>query len=152
MSRRLTQNLLVTLITLATTACGAGAASPTAGTIVGASLSSAQSASGAGAAVPTLTLGAFGNADGPGVSVAAAEAHAGAKPQLVNGILLKQADGTVWICEGLTASTPPDCEEPRLRVENRAVDDQTFAGGEGLQAAGGVRWLEQAQLFGVVRL
>jgi len=70
---------------------------------------------------------------------------------LVNGILLREADGTVWLCEVLLTSSPPQCAEPRLLVENWLPEDQTFVNGGGLHEAGGVRWVDQVQLFGVVR-
>jgi hypothetical protein len=105
---------------------------------------------GAGSAA-TITLGAFGNADGPGGSISEALANAGVGPQLVNGILLRGVDGTVWLCEALATSSPPDCAQPRLLVVNWLQEDQTFVNGEGLHEIDGVRWVEHAQLYGVVR-
>ena len=100
----------------------------------------------------TLTLGNFGQADGPGLSVKDAIAKSGVEPLLVNGILLKAADGTTWLCPALATSAPPRCAEPRLQVKNwvQPPDDQTFVSGEGLHDAAGVRWIERMQLFGVV--
>ena len=93
-----------------------------------------------------------GDADGPGVSISDAVANAGIGPQLVNGILLRAVDGSVWLCEAMLMSTSPapQCAEPRLLVAGRAPEDQTLANGEGLHEAGGVRWIEDVQLFGVV--
>jgi hypothetical protein len=102
-------------------------------------------------AAATITLGAFGDADGPGISVTGALANAGVGPQLVNGILLKEVDGTIWLCEALLTSSPPDCAEPRLLVVNWAQEDQTFVNDVGLHEMDGVRWVEHAQLYGVVR-
>jgi len=99
----------------------------------------------------TLTLINGVEADGPGTSVSDALAHVGVEPQLVNGIVLREADGAVWMCEVLLESSPPQCAEPRLRVGNWLPEDQTFANGEGLHEANGVRWVEKVQLFGVVR-
>lgn len=105
-----------------------------------------------GQADATLTLGNFGQADGPGMSVKDAIATSGVEPLLVNGILLKAADGTIWLCPALATSAPPRCAEPRLLVKNwlQPPDDQTFVSGEGLHEAAGVRWIERMQLFGVV--
>jgi len=114
-------------------------------------VSSAQATSGQGDA--TLTLGDFGQADGPGLSVKDAIATSGVEPLLVNGILLKAADGTIWLCPALATSAPPRCAEPRLLVKTSLQgppDDQTFVSGEGLHEAAGVRWIEHMQLFGVV--
>ena len=87
-----------------------------------------------------------------GLSVKDAIATSGVEPLLVNGILLKAADGTIWLCPALATSAPPRCAEPRLLVKNwlEAPDDQTFVSGEGLHEAAGVRWIERMQLFGVV--
>jgi len=106
----------------------------------------------AGAAHATLTLGPFGEADGPGGSVGDAVANAGTLGrQLVNGILLTEVDGTVWLCDTLLTSTPPDCAEPRLLVVNLPPETPTDAGGVGHHEVGGVRWQDHVQLFGDVR-
>ena len=106
-----------------------------------------------GKAIATLTWDpSLGTADGPGVSVSEAIANAGgAEPLLVNGILLREADGTVWLCQVLQASAPPRCAEPRLLVVYRPPDDQVFVDGPGLHVADGVSWVEQIQRFGMVR-
>jgi hypothetical protein len=136
----------------------AAVASPTPSPTSGATPTSAPSpTSGAwttsGQPDATLTLGDFGQADGPGLSVKDSIAKSGVEPLLVNGILLKAADGTIWLCLALATSAPPRCAEPRLLVKNwvQAPDDQTFVSGEGLHDAAGVRWIERMQLFGVVR-
>lgn len=149
MARR--QWLLVLLISFATlnAACGAGATgitpNPTPSAVASAPTTS-------GPADATLTLGNFGQADGPGLSVKDAIATSGVEPLLVNGILLKAADGTIWLCPALATSAPPRCAEPRLLVKNwvQPPDDQTFVSGEGLHDVAGVRWIERMQLFGVV--
>jgi hypothetical protein len=132
-------------------------ASPTPSPTPGATLTSTPGptpspATTSGQANATLTLGNFGQADGPGLSVKDAIAKSGVEPLLVNGILLKAADGTIWLCPALATSAPPRCAEPRLLVKNwlQPPDDQTFVSGEGLHEAAGVRWIERMQLFGVV--
>jgi hypothetical protein len=160
------QRLLFLLVLLAalTAACGAGASSvttnptptPSAAASGAPPTSAPTPTSGApttsGQADATLTLGNFGQADGPGSSVKDAIAQPGVEPQLVNGILLKAADGTIWLCTALAASAPPRCAEPRLLVENwvQPPDDQTFVSGDRLHEDAGVRWIERMQLFGVV--
>ena len=86
------------------------------------------------------------------MSVKDAIAKSGIEPLLVNGILLKAADGTIWLCPALATSAPPRCAKPRLLVKNwvQPPDDQTFVRGEGLHEAAGVHWIEGMQLFGVV--
>jgi hypothetical protein len=129
------------------------APTPTAGATPTTAPSSTPSATMTGVqADATITLGNFGQADGPGWTVKHAIARAGIEPLLVNGILLKAADGTLWLCPALSTSVPPRCAEPRLLVKNwiPAPDDQTFVSGEGLHASAGARWIERMQLFGVV--
>ena len=105
--------------------------------------------------IRTITMGPFGNADGPGLSVTEAMALAGTQPLLVNGALLKEADGTAWLCEAFPVLSPPRCAEPRLRVVDSLpagspVEDHTFDAGPGVHEADGVRWVEHVQLYGIV--
>jgi hypothetical protein len=79
-------------------------------------------------------------------------AYRGGYPQLVNGTLLRDADGRVWLCEALSKSFPPQCAEPRLLVLHMSPEDQAFVNDPGLHVAGAVRWVERVQLFGFVRL
>ena len=112
----------------------------------------------------TITLGDFGIADGPGESIVSAIANAGAEPRLVNGTMLKEADGTVWLCEAVSDSSPRECDEPRLLVTNYPEDHVVVDGEDyysvfardqpgivDLQEEDGVRWVEEQQLFGIVR-
>jgi hypothetical protein len=148
MAQRQLRFVFITLIAAATAACAASAAgtvpipTPTA-------VRSASPPSGVSSAA-TLTLGDFGDADGPGISVSDAIAYVGGEPLLVNGILLRTADGTVWLCEVLQNSSPPQCSEPGLHVVHWPPEDQTFVNGDGLHVAGDVRWVDHVQLFGVV--
>ena len=140
------------LIAAAAAACGVGAPSQAPSAIPNAASSpNPSSLTVSGETIATLTLGNFGEADGPGESVRDAIAHAGVEPRLVNGILLRQVDGTVWLCEALLQASPPDCAAPRVLVKNWLSGDQTFATGQGAHEANGVRWVEKVQLFGVVR-
>ncbi len=160
--------VLLTSIAVLTAGCGAG----TTGVSPNLTPSAASSATPAAVASPPpsqtpisspsgpttgqasrITLGDFGQADGPGLSVEDAIAKPGTEPMLVNGILLKAADGTIWLCTALATSAPPRCAEPRLLVKSSLPpppDDETFVSAEGLHEAAGVRWIEPMQLFGVV--
>jgi hypothetical protein len=147
--------VFIVLIAVTTAACRAGAASgvpsPTPTAVTSAVSSPTPTPpTPSQAATATLRLQASSNADGPGISVAEALAYVGVEPLLVNGILLKTADGTIWLCGVLQQSSPPQCAEPRLLVENGTLEDQTFINGAGLQFSGGVRWVDHVQLFGVV--
>ena len=143
---------LSTLMTAVIGACGGGSPSLALPMIPNAASGPTPSSPTVGGeSTGTLTLGNFGEADGPGESVRDAIANAGVEPRLVNGILLGQVDGKVWLCEALRDVSPPDCAAPRLLVRNWLSGDQTFATGQGVHEANGVRWLEKVQLFGVVR-
>jgi hypothetical protein len=140
------------LIAAAAAACGGGAPSEAPIAIPSAASSpNPSSPTVSGETIATLTLGNFGEADGPGESVRDAIANAGVEPRLVNGILLRQVDGKVWLCEALRDVPPRDCAAPRLFVQNWLSGDQTFAIGQGVHEANGVRWVDKVQLFGVVR-
>lgn len=104
-----------------------------------------------GRSTATITLEPGVEADGPGESISVALVNADIGPQLVNGILLRAVDGAVWLCEVVLTSSPPQCAEPRLLVTNRAQVDSAFGNGEPFQEADGVRWVENVQLFGIVR-
>jgi hypothetical protein len=83
---------------------------------------------------------------GPGVSVSEAIADAPTERVLVNGWLLIDGFGNVWLCEALLESIPPRFGGARLRVEG--YPDATSAD---FQEADGVRWLpDSIQLFGSV--
>ena len=119
--------------------------------------SSAQPSASPVADVRTITIVGGVEADGPGETVSEAMANAGVEPRLVNGALLKEVDGTTWLCEAFPVSPPPQCVEPRLRVENSQpkpegspVEDNTFDAGPGVHEANGVRWVERVQLYGIV--
>jgi hypothetical protein len=101
----------------------------------------------------TFTMVDGVSAGGPGVSIADAIANANNEPVLVNGVLLMDPDGTIWLCESLNSSSA-GCGGQRLRVigypEGTADLDLENAGDTGLQEADGVLYFETAQLYGVV--
>jgi hypothetical protein len=117
--------------------------------------SGAPTASEAAIATGTITLPDEGGAvDGPGVSITEALQSASTEPLLVNGILLKDTEGTIWLCESLSDASPRQCTSAQLLVENFPEDAADFdpesADVTGLQEEDGVAWLEDAQLYGVV--
>ncbi len=104
----------------------------------------------------TITLPDEGAAvDGPGISIPEALETAGDEPLLVNGILLQDTEGTIWLCESLTDESPRACADSQLQVENWPEDntatfDPDNADTTGLQEEDGVVWIEDYQAFGVV--
>ena len=77
------------------------------------------------------------------------------EPNLVNGIVLMDEDGVIWLCEALAESVAAILRRaaspgPQLSGGNRG--DWDISTGEliGLQEDGGVLWREVEQYFGVV--
>ena len=91
---------------------------------------------------------------GPGISLAEAIASGATDPTLVNGALLMDLDGTIWLCEALTDDSAPACAGASVRVLNypEATGDWDIANADvtGLKESGGVLYFENAQLYGVV--
>ena len=106
------------------------------------------------AATGTITIVEGGVVDGPGLGISEALDTAGAEPVLVNGILLKDVDGAIWLCESITDASPRTCAGAYLSVENYPADAPEFdpanSGDTGSQEEDGVVWLEDQQLYGTV--
>lgn len=149
MGQQQVQVALVMVLAIAVAACGVGSPSAAPSKVTGAAPTAVPGPS--GRATATITVEAGVEADGPGESISHALADADSRQQLVNGILLRAVDGSTWLCEAPPTSSPPQCSEPRLLVENGALEDSVFVDGDGLHEVDGVRWLENAQLFGTVR-
>lgn len=95
---------------------------------------------------PVLVI-ADGDPDvGSGLSVAQALTHR-ATDDLVSvaGTLFVDADGTVWLCDAIAESFPPQCGGERIVVEGLDLD--TIAN---LETEGGLSWAEGVTLFGSV--
>jgi hypothetical protein len=118
--------------------------------------SASEAASEAPAAAGTITIVAGGVVDGPGLSIPEALDTAGGEPVLVNGTLLLDTEGTIWLCEELSDSSPRACAGEYLRVESypEGADAPEFdpenADVTGSQEEDGVVWLEDQQLYGTV--
>ncbi len=91
---------------------------------------------------------------GPGIGLAEAIASGTADPTLVNGVLLMDLDGAIWLCDSLTDDSTPECAGASVRVLNypEATGDWDIANADvtGLRESGGVLYFESAQLYGVV--
>lgn len=113
------------------------------------------SASAEGQAGTFVVVSIDGVVDGPGLSLAEAVDDADGDPKLVAGVLLMDNDGVIWLCDEVVESSPPECSQPRLRVENYPeggaewnLEDAELTG---LQEADGVRWFDGSRLFGVIQ-
>ena len=147
---------LIALLSLA--ACQPSASesvSPSDGGSSAAPSGSQAASSDAAAPSGTITLAEGAAVDGPGLSIPEALETAGEEPVLVNGILLQETEGTIWLCESLSDGSPRACADSQLQVENWPEDDTaTFdpanADVTGLQEEDGVVWIEDYQAYGVV--
>ena len=146
-------------IALVLAACGTAAPSPTGDPHAG----HPPGASGAtGTPHPSVPEGADGSIElesefilgGNGVRTAEALEVASSQPVLVTGFLLRDVDGGIWFCDALDDSDPPSCASPRLWVWNLPADGAVFAPenaeSTGAQTSGGVTWVPEQQLYGVV--
>ena len=93
-------------------------------------------------------------AGGSGVSVAEAIDVLSTQPVLVSGTVLRDAEGTIWVCDNVFLGSPPRCTSPVLLVLNFPTQpdifDPAIAETVGATTADGVTWLDGHQLFGVV--
>lgn len=151
--RRLTPLLLV----IALAGCG-GAVTSTTFSEVGDTLDTpapTASASGAADEATLMIIEVGGAVDGPGTPIAEAVASAGdGTAKLVNGSLMMDTDGSIWLCDHVEVYNPPQCVWPRLRVENYpeggAEWDLSSADVTGLLEQDGVLWFESSQLYGEI--
>jgi hypothetical protein len=95
---------------------------------------------------PMLVVAEGGPGSGPGMSVAEALTH-GPTDDLVTvtGALFVDADGTIWLCDAIAESFPPQCGGERIVVTGLDLADVPD-----LQEENGVQWAESATLFGSV--
>ena len=94
---------------------------------------------------PVLVISA-GDASGPGLSVADALENRGTDDLVtVGGALFVDPDGTVWLCDAIAESFPPQCGGDRIEV-----DGLDFADVPNLQEENDVRWSESVMLLGSV--
>ena len=87
-----------------------------------------------------------GDAGGPGLSVADALEHQATDDIVtVSGALFVDADGTMWLCDAIAESFPPQCGGDRIEVEGLEPGDVP-----NLQEEQDVRWSESVTLVGSV--
>ena len=91
---------------------------------------------------------------GDGISVGEAIDVASSHPVLVDGIVLRDTEGTIWYCDRLVDDSPPRCSDPQLLVLNFPTDPDLFdpavAETVGATTRDGITWFEGHQLFGIV--
>lgn len=119
-------------------------------------------AHGSGEIHPSTPPGAGGSielvsdfvAGGDGITVGEAIDVASSHPVLVDGIVLRDADGTIWYCDRLVDDSPPRCSDPQLLVLDFPTDPDLFdpavAETVGATTRDGITWLEGHQLYGIV--
>jgi hypothetical protein len=105
-----------------------------------------SSGGGNGSGEPVLVI-ADGDPTEPGMSVADALGHQATDDLVtVSGALFANADGTVYLCDAIAESFPPQCGGDRILVEG--IDDVRDV--PGIQFEGDVGWAEGVTLFGSV--
>jgi len=152
--------LLLALVTIVLAACGS-TGTPSPSTVATASPSTSAAPSDEPSAAPseaaesgTITMVDGVAAGGPGASVAESIAANTGEPMLVNGVLLMDQQGIIWLCDAFAGGGIPSCGDPSLRVigypEDTSDWDMADADVTGLQEAEGVLWFDGAQIFGVI--
>ncbi len=146
-------------IALVLAACGTAAPSPTGDAHA---VHPPGTSGAAGTPHPSVPEGADGSIElesefilgGNGVRTADALEVASSQPVLVTGFLLRDVDGGIWFCDALDDRDPPSCASPRLWVRNLPADGAVFAPenaeSTGAQTSGGVTWVPEQQLYGIV--
>ncbi len=101
----------------------------------------------------TISVVEGGAVGGPGSSVAEALTMGMTEPMLVNGVLFKGSDGTIYLADSVTDPATPTFGDPILEVmhytETEGEWDMANAELLGLQEANGVVYRE-VQLYGIV--
>ena len=101
----------------------------------------------------TISVVEGGAVGGPGSSVAEALTMGMTEPILVNGVLFKGSDGTIYLADSVTDPATPTFGDPILEVahytETEGEWDMANAELLGLQEANGVVYRE-VQLYGIV--
>ena len=102
----------------------------------------------------TITVVQDVSVSGPGGSIADALGAGSTEPYLVNGVIFKDVDGTIYLATSLADAAVPAFGDPILEVlnyyEGGSEWDMQYADLIGLQEANGVLFREGAQIFGVV--
>jgi hypothetical protein len=107
------------------------------------------------APVPSGTLTVIGAAvDGPGEPLSEALAGDLTNPAFVRGVLYLDEDGVVWMADSLLDASVPTFGDVRVMVANHPTDgpmwDMAEAEITGLQEANGIRFYEDAKLYGTI--
>ena len=96
---------------------------------------------------------------GPGGTIAQALANGPTGdeiPTLVNGVIFRDTDGTIYLATSVSDTSVPTFDGPMLKVLNMSNDgpswDMTHAADIGLQEANGILFRENAQVLGFLEL
>lgn len=155
--RRVTRAVLIATIAVLLTACGeiVSTTFQNVGETLDTPPAAAPSAS-PGASVEvagTITVVEGAAVGGPGGSIAEALAIGMTEPMLVNGVLFRGNDGTIYLADSVSDPATPTFADPILEVahytETEGEWDMANAELLGLQEANGVVYRE-VQLYGVV--
>ena len=162
--------LLLTITTILIAACGTSAgspasqsadptqpASPSVEPSVEPSESPAESASDEREVAGTITVAEMAFS-GPGGTVQQAldAGTSGELPNLVNGVLFRDADGTIYLATAVSDESAPTFDGPMLEVlgMDNTGDSWDMANAEllGIEEANGIVFNENAQILGYLEL
>ena len=170
MTARIRTLLLLTITTIVVAACGASAGSPASQSAdptqpaspsveppVEPSESPAESASDVREVAGTITVAEMAFS-GPGGTVQQAldAGTSGELPNLVNGVLFLDTDGTIYLATSVSDESAPTFEGPMLEVLNmdNTGDSWDMANAEliGLQEANGIVFNPNSQVLGFLEV
>jgi len=96
---------------------------------------------------------------GPGGTIAEALANGPTGdeiPTLVNGVLFRDTDGTIYLATSVSDASVPTFDGPMLKVLNMPNDgpgwDLAHAADTGLEEANGILFMENAQVLGFLEI
>jgi hypothetical protein len=164
MTRPIRSVLVLSILAVAVAACAPAAGSPSAPPSspsqpavpsVEPSVAPSEDATQDREVVGTITVAEMAFS-GPGATIAETipNGDSGELPDLVNGVLFLDTDGTIYLASAVTDTTAPTFEGPMLEVLNMASDgpewDMESAELLGLEEANGIVFRQEAQVLGFI--
>jgi hypothetical protein len=164
MTRPIRSVLVLSILAVAVAACAPAAGSPSAtpdspsqpaAPSVEPSVAPSEEATQDREVVGTITVAEMAFS-GPGATIAETipNGDSGELPDLVNGVIFLDTDGTIYLASAVTDTTAPAFEGPMLEVLNMASDgpewDMESAELLGLEEANGIVFRQEAQVLGFI--
>ena len=160
--------LILSILAIVLAACGTEGASPTSDAAspseppssasVQPSAAPSDSAAETRDAAGIITVAEGMVASGPGISVQEAldAGPSGDNPALVNGVLFRDTDGTIYLATSVSDASAPTFDGPMLEVRNIDNEGESWdmANAEllGLEEANGIVFNQNGQILGYLEL